>query len=195
MSLPYSWPLARTLAACALLGPAACGIRNPTAAPSPTPPPTTLAPGTVADLSASVTSPQAGHLLNCRNDVIAQVTLTNRVASGVAATGVRKTTRSVSGGCMAGTDFTYGIVPIGLGPGESAVVMDRPLYTGGSGCCTEAGACDGRFTCGIEQALTVLTTLGEVPAGTFTYDVNFLNCAACSATAAATGMRCPPPAH
>lgn len=125
--------------------------------------------------------------------MIAQVTLTNHAARGVGVTGARKRTRSLSGGCTAGPDFTYGIGPIGLDPGETAVVMDRPLYRGGSGCCTQASRCEG--SCAFEQAFTVVTTVGEVAAGTFSYQVDFYNCVTCSAISAAAGVRCQPPAH
>ena len=151
----------------------------------------------MADLSASTASPQAGKQINCRTDVIAQVTLANHSASGgVGVSGVRKTTQGVSGGCSVGSSsFTYGTAPIGVGPGETVVVMNRALYSGGSGCCSTGSACDGSSTCGIQESFTVLTTVGEVAAGSFSYDVNFLNCTTCAATTAAAGIRCPPPAH
>jgi hypothetical protein len=150
----------------------------------------------VADLSASAASAQAGKQINCRKDVIAEVTLANHSATGgVSVTGVRKTTQGLSGGCSVGSSsFTYPTAPIGVGPGETVVVMNRALYSGGSGCCTAGSACDGSNTCGIQEALTVITTLGEVAAGNFSYQVNFLDCATCAATTAA-GTRCPPPAH
>jgi hypothetical protein len=186
------------MAAGALLGDlAACHTGPPTAGPPPTPPPTTLAPATVADLSASAASAQAGQQINCRTDVIVQVTLANHSAGGgVSVTGVRKTTQGLSGGCSVGSSsFTYATAPIGVGPGETVVVMNRSLYSGGSGCCAAGSACDGSNTCGIQEAFTVITTVGEVAAGNFTYQVNFLNCAMCAATTAAAGIRRLPPAH
>ena len=194
MKRGHPWLLAWASAACAPLGVlGACGSPRPTDAPSPTPPPPTLAPATAGELAASVASPQAGQRINCQADVIAQVTVTNHAARGVGVTGARKRTRSLFGGCTAGSDFTYRIGPIGLDPGETAVVMDRPLYRGGSGCCTPASGCEG--TCGFEQAFTLVTTLGEVAAGTFTYQVEFHNCFTCSAVAAAAGVRGQPPAR
>jgi hypothetical protein len=151
----------------------------------------------VADLSGSAASPQAGQQINCKTDVVAQVTLANHSGSGgVSVTGVRKTTQAVSGGCAAGsTSFTYGTAPIGIGPGETVTVMNRSLYTGGSGCCTAASSCDGSNTCGIQESFTVITTVGEVAAGSFSYQVNFLNCNMCTVAMTAAGMRCPPPVH
>jgi len=65
---PWIW-----IAAAALVGalPGCGGGSNPAALPSPTPPPptTTLAPATLADLSAAVTSPDQYHQLACRDDV------------------------------------------------------------------------------------------------------------------------------
>jgi hypothetical protein len=185
------------MAACALVGGlVACHTGPPTAGSPPTPPPTTLAPATLADLSASSASPQAGKQINCRTDVIAQVTLANHSATGgVTVSGVRKTTQGLTGGCAVGSSsFTYGTAPLGVGPGETVVVVNRALYSGGSGCCAATSSCDGSNTCGIQETFTVLTTVGEAAAGSFSYQVNFLNCATCATTAAA-GTRCLPPAH
>jgi hypothetical protein len=180
----------------ALLGGLATCHTGPPSAPTPTPPPTTLAPATLADLSASSGSPQGGKQINCKTDVIAQVSLANHSSSGgVSVSGVRKTTQGLSGGCSVGSSsFTYATAPIGVGPGETVVVMNRALYSGGSGCCATGSACDGSSTCGIQEAFTVLTTVGEVDAGSFSYQVNFLSCNMCASTTAA-GMRCLPPAH
>jgi len=162
---------------------AACGGSNPAAAPSPTPlpPTTTLAPATLADLSAAVTSPDQNHQLNCRDDVHARVTLTNRAASGIVATGVRKSSNSLSGGCVSADDFTYRILPQLVAPNSTSVVMDRVLYDGGSGCCTNPKQCGG--TCDIEEVFTVVTEIGSVPAGQFVYTLEFSGCDACGASA------------
>jgi hypothetical protein len=192
-----SWTRPILAAGGILGGLAACHTGPPTAPPTPTPPPTTLGPATLADLSASAASPQGGQQINCKTDVIAQVTLANHSATGgVSVTGVRKTTQGLSGGCSVGSSsFTYPTAPIGVGPGETVVVMNRSLYSGGSGCCTAASACDGSNTCGIQESFTAITTVGEVAAGSFSYQVNFLSCNTCAATTAAAGIRCPPPAH
>jgi hypothetical protein len=144
-------------------------------------------------LSATVASAQADRLLNCRDDVLVEVVLTNRAATSVLVTGVRRASRSVSGGCKT-SDSSYRITALAP-PRESTVVMSGPLYTGGSGCCGFGIGCDGRSTCEFEQSLTVLTAVGDVPAGTFNYRVNFLDCVKCSSIAAVSGAQCPAPAR
>jgi hypothetical protein len=185
------------LAVGVILGGLAACHTGPPSAPTPTPPPTTLVPATLADLSASSASPQGGQQINCKTDVVAQVTLANHSATGgVSVSGVRKTTQGLSGGCSVGsTSFTYGTAPIGVGPGEAVVVMNRALYSGGSGCCSATSSCDGSNTCGIQESFTVVTTVGEVAAGSFSYQVNFLSCNMCAAATAAAGILCLPPAH
>jgi len=170
-----------------------CGSQNPAAPPPVTAPPTTVGPATLADLSASVASREAGRLLNCREDVTAQVMLTNRAASAVAVTGVLGTSRTVSGGCEEIPEHTYAPSARLVGPGQTVVIMDRALYAGGSGCCAPGDACDGRYTCTVEERFTALTTPGPVPAGSFAYQVNFLNCTACSSVrASGRGAPAPP---
>jgi hypothetical protein len=89
----------------------------------------------------------------------------------------------VHGGCNPGNDFSY---PIGVtAPAHSTtVITDRPLYSGGSGCCSDPANCSG--TCTIREEFSVVTLLGDVPAGSFQYQVIFGNCNAC-ATATADG--------
>lgn len=53
-----------------------CGGSNPAAPPSPAPAPTPV-PATLEDLSASTTLPEAGHDMNCRDDIHGRVTLTS----------------------------------------------------------------------------------------------------------------------
>lgn len=167
-----------------------CGGENPVAPPSPTPAPTpTPAPATLADLSASVFSVDAGHQLNCREDVHARVTLMNDAESSVLATGVRKSSRVVSGGCNAPADFTYEITPRRVEHGMNVVLM-QALYTGGSGCCQDPNACGG--TCEVEETFQVLTELGSVPAGHFGYRVTFSNCLKCGADASSSSRACAP---
>jgi hypothetical protein len=189
--------LAQAAAAAWLLGVlGGCGSPTSTtvSVASPPPPSTTLPAARLADLSASVASPQSGRTLNCREDAVAQVTLTNRGTNAVAVTGVRRTTRVLSGGCGASADFTYARLPSLVGPGRATLVMEEPLYTGGVGCCTSGAGCDGRFTCAIEHSFTVLTGTGGVAAGSFGYQVNFLNCGGCSSLSAASVRSCPPSA-
>jgi len=168
-----------------------CGGQNPAAPPSPTPAPTpTPVPATLDDLSATVTSSDAGHDLNCRTDVHARVTLTNHAASGVLVTGVLKTSRSVSGGCTAVPDFTYTITPRLVAGNSMSVVMDRTLYSNGSGCCDDPNNCGG--SCDIEETFQVVTGIGNVPAGHFQYGIIFANCGACTMAGASSSQACRP---
>jgi hypothetical protein len=160
-----------------------CGASTPTAVPPPAPPPTTLPAATLADLSAAVLSPQSGRTVNCRDAVVAQVMLTNRGRGTTTVTGVRKSARVLSGGCTSAPDYTYDVLPVLVGPGETATVMNTPLYnSNGSGCCNKGGVCDGQVTCTIEETFTALATPGNVAAGSFSYDLNFLNCNQCGVT-------------
>jgi len=173
---------------------AGCGRSTPATPSSPSPSPTPVpVPATLADLSATVASAQADRLLNCRDDVFVQVALTNRAATSVLVTGVRRVSRTVSGGCST-SESTYHITSL-ASPRVSTVVMSGPLYTGGSGCCGFGIGCDGRYTCEFEQTLTVLTALGDVPAGTFNYRVNYVDCVKCPGISAASGIPCPAPAR
>ena len=178
-----------------LLGLAACHSSGPTSPPTPaaTPPPLSVAQ--LSDLSASTDSPEAGKTINCRNDVVAQVTVTNHGSGSFGVVGVRKSSQVLGGGCFAAPDFTYSGAGIGIGPGESVLVMNRALYQGGSGCCTQSLGCDGMFTCTFEEDFTVITSVGGVPAGSFSYDVNFNNCSTCASASAASVNRCRPPGH
>lgn len=177
---------AAVLAACL----SACGGSNPAAAPSPTPPPptTTLPPATLADLTAAVTSPEHYKQINCRDDVHARVTLTNNGASSVVVTGVQMSSNSLSGGCISADDYTYRLRPAIVAGRSTSVVMDRSLYDGGAGCCTNPKKCGGK--CDIEKVFQVVTEIGSVPAGQFVYTLSFDGCQACGSTSSATG-ECP----
>jgi len=176
--------------------PLGCGESKPSTAPStalqpgPAPLPTatpTPAPATLADLAAAVTSPQADRLLNCREEVVARVTLTNNALSPVLVNGVRRRSRLLSGNCGTPSEFVhrYGnFVPAR----QTAVVLNAPLYSGGSGCCP--GGCGGRTTCSIEESLFVQTAVGELFAGNILYRVNFLDCGACDLAASSAGRPC-----
>jgi hypothetical protein len=151
------------LAALGLL--AACGRDNPTANYAVAPPPVTLPPSTRADLSATVTSPEEGRTLNCREDVHARVTVTNRGGTSVLVNGIRRTATTVSGRCVAVPDFTYGRPRDFALPDSTTVVFDQELFTLGSGCCQTANRCSGS-ECGFRDEFVVITELGDVPAGT-----------------------------
>jgi hypothetical protein len=185
---------ARAGLAALVAGCLACGGGTPSgpaasASAAPTPPPR----ANLSELSGSASSRESGRVINCREDVTAQVRLTNRAVSPVAVTGVRRTTRVLSGGCSAARDFVYARLPQVAGPGRTTLVMDEPLFLGGSGCCAPGGSCDGRFTCSIEDTLTILTAPGQVAAGSYVYQVNFRDCTPCAAVAAAAATPKPAP--
>jgi hypothetical protein len=170
-----------------LTGLLACGGSNPVSAPTPAPPTTTLPPPptTLADLSASVTSPEDGHTFGCKDDVHFKATITNRGATLVIVTGVKKHSSLVHGDCTAGDDFSY---PVGVSapPHTTTTITDRPLYTNGTGCCSGGPTCSGM--CTFKEEFSVVTLLGDVPAGSFQYQVIFGNCGQCSnVTAEARG--------
>jgi hypothetical protein len=169
-----------------------CGGSGPSTpfTPAPTPTPTATAP-TLADLSAFVSSPQVDSLLACRQDVIVRATLTNRAARQVSVLGLRRTTRTVSGGCVS-ADHIYRFSGT-VGAAASQALFEGPLYAGGSGCCRQTDSCDGAVTCEFEQTFTILTDVGEVPAGSFQYRVIYLQCVACPETEAASRAQCAPP--
>jgi hypothetical protein len=152
-----------------------CGGTSPSAPATPppttTPPTTTLAPATLADLSATVTSPQAGRKINCRNETFVTVTLTNRALGGIRVSGVRKVGRSTDG-CFPAPEFTYRAgVRSAPGGGAATVVLERNLYNEGSGCCSVKGQCSG--TCSFDEHFYVVTDAGEVDAGGFSYRIQF----------------------
>jgi hypothetical protein len=176
---------------------AGCGGNTPTPTavaptPAPTPVPTpTPSPATLSDLSATVTSPQSEALINCADDVFARVTVTNRSQSSVVVTGIRDSSGVLRGLCRVGADFTYRPSVSLAGPGQT-VVMNQSMFTGGSGCCPNTQSCFGA-TCKFEERMTVITALGEVPAGSFAYFINFIGCGICgSPSATAVGNRCAP---
>jgi hypothetical protein len=181
----------RTLAAAALAaGLGACG-GSPAAAPTPPPPTTTttLPPATLADLTAAVTSPEQYKQVNCRDDVHARVTLSNNAASSVVVTGVQMSSNSLSGGCISAADYTYRLRPLIVAGRSASVVMDRSLYDGGAGCCSNPKKCGGK--CDIEKVFQVVTEIGSVPAGQVVYTLSFDGCQACGSTSSVTGA-CPP---
>jgi hypothetical protein len=179
-----------------LAGLLACGGDSPSGSTPPpsTAPPTTLRDPTLADLSASVSSPQADlRRINCRVDVVARVTLTNRAPSSVSVRGVRRTSR-IAGGCSPAPPFTFAPLVRFVAGNSTAVVLERPLYSDGSGCCFENSRCDGSATCAIEEVIVVDTGVGEVAAGSFVYRVNFDGCADCDRLTASGRGLCAPAA-
>jgi hypothetical protein len=168
---------------------AACGRSNVTP-PTPPPPTPTPPPPTLADLSATVSSPEADMRLACRDDVHARVSVTNRAQGAVTVTGIHKTSAVIRGGCREAPDNTY-IPSTRIVPGRSTtVIMDRPLYTSGSGCCFDENNCRGN--CDFQETFEVVTELGNVPAGRFQINVTFQNCLICSSSMATGLGQCPP---
>ena len=155
----------------------AAGGKDSVSTPTTTLP---VATTTLSQLSASVTSPQGSMNIACTTDVVAAVTLTNRGTTGVSVTGVRRETRTVSGGCSAAQPFTFLPGAVLVGANQTVTVLNDSLFSSGSGCCTPGSACNGSSFCEITTVLTVLTSLGEVPAGGFNYGVTFNRCVPCS---------------
>jgi hypothetical protein len=154
--------------------------------PSATPPPVTLppTPTTLADLSATVTSPQENASINCSDDVTARVTLVNRGGTTVTIKGVLDRSGIPAGRCRGESDFTYQSRASVALPGSTTVVLNGSLYSDGPGCCDGRG-CAG--SCVFQEAFEVITDLGNVPAGAFNYTVFFQNCRSCATSAAAAG--------
>jgi hypothetical protein len=145
-------------------------------------PPTTLAPPTttLGQLSATVTSPQRSTNIVCTQGVSAVVTLTNRGTTSVTVTGVRHESRAVSPNCFAGQSFTFNPAATLVGANQTVTVLNSSLYANGSGCCNANSVCNGTSFCEFTSLLTVVTQLGDVPAGGFNYGITFNRCAACS---------------
>jgi hypothetical protein len=162
---------------------AAAGGKDSVSTPTTTLPPTTT---TLSQLSASVTSPQRSTNIVCTQNVMAVVTLTNRGTTGVSVTGVRSESRAVSGGCGAAQPFTFNPAATLVGSNQTLTVLNSNLFATGSGCCTPNSACNGSAFCEFTAVFTVITALGEVPAGGFNYGVTFNRCGTCSSSLGAT---------
>jgi hypothetical protein len=180
------------------VGAAAAGIAVAAAAgggkgPTPTPVTTLPAGTTLGQLSASVTSPQRSTNLVCTQNVNAVVTLTNRGTTAVTVTGVRSEIRVVSGGCSAAPPFTFSPGATLVGANQTVTVLNNTLFNGGAGCCSAGSVCNGTFFCEFTSVLTVITGLGEVPAGGFNYGVTYNRCVACASSVGAASS-CPGPA-
>jgi hypothetical protein len=158
-------------------------------------PSTTLpsAATTLGQLSATVTSPQASTNIACTQGVSAVVTLTNRGTTSVGITGVRHESRVVSSNCFAGQPFTFLPAAALAGANQTVTVLNSSLYSSGSGCCTPTSVCNGTSFCEFTSLLTVITSIGEVPAGGFNYGVTFNRCGACSSALGANSCSVPVP--
>jgi hypothetical protein len=169
----------------------ACGSDTPAAPPTVTPPTTTTVPAaaTLADLSASVESTEADNQVDCRDGLPVRVTLTNRARAIVLVTGVRRTTTVVSGDCEPGDPFTYSVNRGSVGPESAGVVLDRIIYSNGSGCCFDPTRCGGK--CEFETRFDVHTAVGVVPAGGFRFRVKFSErCGACASSGSGARELC-----
>ena len=158
------------------------------------PPPTTTTTtlqrtATLADLSAQVTSSQEGKLLNCNDLAFFTVSLTNKAPALVFITGVRLHGTSLTGGCTVGPDFSYPVTNAQVGTGTANVLTNRLLFSGGVGCCSDRSGCRG--SCNFQFSFTVLTSVGEVPAGAVSFGVEFDRCPVCSSLAASGFTLCP----
>jgi hypothetical protein len=187
-------PLARVGLVACLLSALSCGGKTPVAPATPAPPPPTTMPPptTLADLSASVTSPENGHTFGCRDDVHFKATITNQGGTAVIVTGIKKHSSVVHGSCNSGGDFAYN-VGVAAPAHATTVITDRPVYDNGSGCCGGASTCSGM--CTFKQEFAVVTRLGDVPAGSFQYQVIFGNCGQCSSARAEGQEACRLPAR
>jgi hypothetical protein len=161
----------------------------------PTPPPTTLppvtqppAPTTIADLSATVTSPQADGSINCTDNVRARITVTNRGGTPVTVSAFLNTTGIPVGDCFGGGDRTFRYTtPPTMPANATTVLFDGFLYTDGPACCGGKG-CAG--ACTFQEAFKVITNVGDVPAGSFNYKIFFQNCRSCPGSVSASGGAC-----
>jgi hypothetical protein len=155
--------------------------------------PATTPATTLSSLSASVTSPQSGTNIVCTENVFATVTLSNRGSATVNVTGIQVEARTVSGGCGALQPFTVGSGVATVRASQTETVLSNvEVFDGGSGCCIPGAVCDGTPFCEIYVTFFVLTNVGEVPAGGFSYGVTYNRCIPCAAGATA-GTNCSDP--
>ncbi len=152
---------------------------------------TTLPPtASLANLSATVTSPQEGAVLNCNQPAFFTVSLTNTAHALVFITGVRLHQTSVVGACSALPDFTYPVTNSQVGTGTADVLNGQAFFSGGGvGCCPPGVRCGG--SCHVQFSFTVLTSVGEVNAGLIDYSIVFNGCSVCTSAAGFRAVSCP----
>ena len=80
-----------------------------------------------------------------------------------------------------------------MGANQTVTVLNNTLFNGGAGCCYAGSACNGSFFCEFTSVFTVITGLGEVPAGAFNYGVTYNRCIACSSNLGANNCSAPAP--
>jgi hypothetical protein len=141
---------------------------------------TTLPPAvSLTNLSATVTSPQNGAVLNCNQPAFFTVSLTNTAHALVFVSGVRLHQTSVTGACGGLPDFTYAVTNSQVGTGTADVLNNESFSSGGVGCCPGGpGRCGG--SCHVQFSFTVLTSVGEVSAGLIDYGIVFDGCSVCT---------------
>jgi hypothetical protein len=162
------------------------GHGSSTAAPTTT---TTVPPtANLANLSATVTSPQQGAILNCNQEAFFTVSLTNTAHALVYITGVRLHQSYVDAACGALPDFTYQVTNSQIGTGTADVLNNQLLSRGGVGCCTPRPGCSG--SCHVQFSFTVLTSVGEVTAGFLDYSIVFNGCSVCLSAAEFGAVSC-----
>jgi hypothetical protein len=153
-------------------------------------PPTTLTPppATLADLSATVDSPQASSNISCTDNVFLTVTLRNAARSSVSVSAVRVEHTLLSGNCSLSNPFVLTPLSFSVGPEATGTLLHGALFaSAGAGCCR--GACSGAF-CQFQENVVVVTGAGEVRAGAFAYGETFRGCSVC-ASSLSQAMSCP----
>jgi len=134
--------------------------------------------------SATVTSPQAGLLNNCRANLDITVTVHNPTGTELAVMGVTWRSESVSGGCEEG-ETTLSPRVLSVAPGSTAIVLDQQMCpASGCGCCWEE--CSG-WVCWYRHTFIVLTDAGDLVTDSYEYGLEFSDCAPC---ASSSGTSC-----
>ncbi len=151
---------------------------------------TTTVPPTanLANLSATLTSPQQGAILNCNQEAFFTVSLTNTAHALVYVTGVRLHQTYVDAACGAVPDFTYQVTNSQVGTGTADVLNGQLLSRGGVGCCVARPGCGG--SCHVQFSFTVLTSVGEVTAGLLDFSIVFNGCSVCLSATGFGATRC-----
>lgn len=178
MRKTFAYAVALALPAC---GGGGAGPTRPVA--TPTPPLVSL-----SDLTAQATSPIHNTNVNCQEEFRVTVGITNNSQTSVSVRGItREEGRVVDGFCGGGDPFTFDPFRTTAPPGTTVVLEDRLNFSCGcTGCCN--ATCRGDF-CVFHYDFVVSTSLGDVPAGTVAYGVNFVDCIPCSAPATALDAR------
>jgi hypothetical protein len=146
-------------------------------------------PTTLADLSASVTSPQTDASINCTNDVIVRVTLVNRGGMPVTVSRIRGNVGIPSGRCFGGGDFSVRPRATLAPPNTETVVLNGSLFPDGPGCCSGR---DCGSSCRFLVSFEVVTDVGSVPAGSFGYTLFYQNCQPCTSAGVTGASACSP---